>query len=64
MSATALTDEDPMPFGKHKGARMADVPAGYLAWLKDQGCDHPGVRAYIEDTWSAILTELPDRIEE
>lgn len=64
MTMTPLTDEDHMPFGKHKGQRMADVPASYLAWLKDQGCDHPGVRGYIENSWSAILTEIPDRIEE
>jgi uncharacterized protein (DUF3820 family) len=61
---SALTDEDPMPFGKHKGQRMADVPASYFAWLKDQGCAHPGVRGYIENSWSAILSELPDRIED
>lgn len=61
---SALTDEDPMPFGKHKGQRMADVPASYFAWLKDQNCQHPGVRGYIENSWSAILSELPDRIED
>lgn len=60
---THLTDQDPMPFGKHKGTPLQDVPASYLAWLKDQNCDHPGVRGYIEDSWSAILKELPDRIE-
>jgi uncharacterized protein (DUF3820 family) len=37
MSAS-LTDLDPMPFGKHKGTIMQEVPASYLAWLKDSGC--------------------------
>ena len=60
----ALTDEDPMPFGKHKGQRMADVPASYLAWLKDSNCQHPAVSGYIKNSWSEILTELPDRIED
>ena len=60
--ADALTDQDPMPFGKHKGAKMEDVPASYLAWLKEQGCSHEGVRLYIENSWSAIEKELPDRI--
>lgn len=59
----ALTDLDPMPFGVHKGKPMQEVPASYLAWLNDQGCQHAGVRGYIEDSWSAILSELPDRIE-
>ncbi|CAN5356079.1 hypothetical protein BH09VER1_BH09VER1_28760 [soil metagenome] len=60
----ALTDEDRMPFGIHRGKCMADVPASYLAWLKDQNCQHPGVRGYIDNSWSAILTELPDRVED
>jgi len=54
---------DPMPFGVHKGKPMQEVPASYLAWLKDQNCQHPGVRGYIDDSWSAILSELPDRLE-
>ncbi|WP_114752343.1 putative quorum-sensing-regulated virulence factor [Pleomorphovibrio marinus] len=28
-----LTDNDPMPFGKHKGTPMANVPDHYLKWL-------------------------------
>ena len=58
-----LNDLDPMPFGKHKGIMMQDVPASYFAWLKDQNCQHPGVRGYIDYAWSAILSELPDHIE-
>jgi uncharacterized protein (DUF3820 family) len=65
MSATtALTDVDLMPFGKYKGQRMQDVPASYFVWLKEKGCDHPGVRAYIENSWSAIKSECPDHIFE
>jgi len=33
----ALTDTDPMPFGKHKGELMQDVPASYLRWLWEEG---------------------------
>lgn len=29
----ALTDTDKMPFGKHKGEPMQDIPPGYLKWL-------------------------------
>ena len=61
---SALTDLDPMPFGKHKGKPMQDVPASYFVWLKEKGCDHPGVAAYIEDSWSAIKAECPDHIFE
>ncbi|GAT35602.1 putative quorum-sensing-regulated virulence factor [Terrimicrobium sacchariphilum] len=61
---SALTDEDPMPFGKHKGKRMADVPASYFVWLKEQGCSHPGVSGYIQNSWAAIKSECPDHIFE
>lgn len=29
-------DEYVMPFGKHKGAFLKDVPADYLCWFADQ----------------------------
>ena len=32
-----MTDSDLMPFGKHKGKPMEEVPASYLLWLSDQG---------------------------
>lgn len=31
----AFTDTDKMIFGKYKGEPLADLPASYLAWLKD-----------------------------
>jgi Putative quorum-sensing-regulated virulence factor len=31
-----MTDLDPMPFGKHKGLSMKDVPRAYLDWLVKQ----------------------------
>lgn len=30
---TNFNDESRMPFGKHKGVKLKDVPAGYLCWL-------------------------------
>jgi len=60
----AFTDLDIMPFGKHKGQPMQDVPASYLVWLKEQGCQHEGVAGYIRESWSAIKSECPDHIFE
>jgi uncharacterized protein (DUF3820 family) len=57
-----LTDSDPMPFGKHKGERMEDVPASYLLWLHNDGCQNPGVAAYIEESMSALTLECPDTL--
>lgn len=32
----ALTGTDPMPFGKHKGTPMGEVPQEYLQWIMEQ----------------------------
>jgi uncharacterized protein (DUF3820 family) len=34
-SMVTLTDNSLMPFGKYKGVRLANVPAGYLLFLQD-----------------------------
>jgi len=31
-----MTSSDPMPFGKHKGLPLKDVPKDYIDWLKGQ----------------------------
>ncbi len=28
-----MKDTDPMPFGKYKGTKMANVPDSYLLWI-------------------------------
>lgn len=30
---TDFNDDTKMPFGKHKGTKLKDVPASYLLWL-------------------------------
>lgn len=61
-----LTDESEMPFGKHKGIRMQDVPASYLFWLWDNGLKNEtktnSVAEYIQRNMSALKQECPDRI--
>lgn len=32
----SYSDDDLMPFGKHKGEPMQDVPASYLLWFSRQ----------------------------
>lgn len=60
-----LQDLDPMPFGKHKGEAMQDVPAAYLHWLWTNGkkadltCP---VAAYIRKSLSALKQENPHLI--
>jgi len=45
-----------MPFGKHKGELMSDVPNGYLRWLSEQSwiTDWPDLHAYLEDNEEAL----------
>ena len=60
-----LSDLDPMPFGKHKGTPMQDVPANYLHWLwcngkgGDKSCP---VADYIRRNLNALKVENPDLI--
>lgn len=45
-----LGPDDPMPFGKHAGQRMSDVPDDYFEWLYYEEDLEPGpVRDYIEE---------------
>jgi len=53
-----LTDNDIMPFGKHKGKAMCNVPAAYLLWLLNDGCTHQGVKKYILANEQAINNEV------
>lgn len=55
-SIVKLTDEEFMPFGKHKGKSMKDVPATYLLWLHSEILKKDGVndndiriKEYVED---------------
>lgn len=60
-----LTDQSPMPFGKHRGAKMEDVPASYLCWLYGQPRHgHCDVREYIRENLVALAKEHPDGIWE
>jgi uncharacterized protein (DUF3820 family) len=62
---SALADNDPMPFGNHKGVPMEEVPASYLLWLWDNGVwqePNKPIHRYIKDSFSALETECKDYI--
>lgn len=62
-----LQDADRMPFGKHAGVLMQDVPASYLHWLwsngksTDKTCQ---VADYIRRNLAALKAEYPNGIWE
>ena len=58
-----LEDNDLMPFGKHKGKKMKDVPARYLLWIYDQPWSlqkYPQVDAYIHYNFDVLEKEVED----
>ena len=60
-----LTDLDMMPFGKHKGESMQDVPASYLHYLWTHGLKEDkrnAVAVYIRNNIEALKQEHLDGI--
>jgi uncharacterized protein (DUF3820 family) len=64
-----LQDTDKMPWGKHAGTPMQDVPASYLHWLWTNERDPMSrkakvdpVAAYIERNMAVLQQEHPDGI--
>jgi uncharacterized protein (DUF3820 family) len=53
-----LTDKSPMPFGRYKGEKMANVPAQYLVWLYDNKKCDDDVRGYIENNMDVLKVEI------
>lgn len=53
-----ITDNDPMPYGKHKGEKMINVPAHYLIWLLENDKCSGDVKKYIEENKDVLKTEL------
>jgi Putative quorum-sensing-regulated virulence factor len=61
-----LQDTDEMPFGKHRGVLMQDVPAAYFHWLWSNGMRNEvktsTVADYIYRNLDALKKEYPDGI--
>ena len=56
-------DSDLMPFGKHKGKRMEEVPANYLHWLWTQRpISDKKLENYIFNNIAVLKDEYPDGI--
>ncbi len=51
-----MDDNTPMPFGEHKGKKLANVPADYLIWLYRKGTII-GLMRYIEENEDVLLQE-------
>lgn len=54
----ALNDDSLMPYGVHKGEKMANVPATYLMWLYNENKCNKDVRDYIDDNLDVLEKEV------
>lgn len=52
-----FTDESPMPFGKHKGEKLANVPADYLLYIYGISYSQ-GLKDYIDENRDVLNTEI------
>jgi uncharacterized protein (DUF3820 family) len=53
---TKLTDDSIMPFGKHQGKQLKEVPDEYLMWLWHENKADPirsDLMLYIQDSFNA-----------
>lgn len=58
MEVETYTDETELRFGKHKGTKLANVPASYLTWYYEApGIKNPSLMAYIKDNMVVLLQE-------
>lgn len=53
-----MNDSSPMPFGKYKGEKLANVPASYLLWLLTEDLKPGPLRTYIEENEDALQKEV------
>lgn len=53
-----MTDESLMPWDKHKGEKMANVPPSYLLWLLDNNKCGGEVKKYIEENKETLVKEI------
>lgn len=58
-----MEDTDLMPFGKHKGTELKNVPADYLLWLRDESgiALRSPFRRYIERNRKVLEAERDGR---
>lgn len=56
-----MDDNSIMPFGAHKGKKMANVPASYLVWAYTQTWCRGKVKQYIEENMDVIKQDLKNQ---
>lgn len=52
-----------MPYGRHKGTRLGNVPAKDLLWLYENNRTNNGVREYIEENLDFLNKEAGENVK-
>jgi uncharacterized protein (DUF3820 family) len=52
-----MDDNSLMPFGAHKGKKLANVPAQYLLWLHKENKCFGEIKKYIEENIDGLKLE-------
>lgn len=65
MPPAPWTDATVMPWGKHKGTKIGELPASYLLWLYEQTWirDWPGLHLYLKAHENQLMAEKRDSEE-
>jgi hypothetical protein len=53
-----LTDQSLMPFGEHKGKKLANVPASYLLYIRDNFKLFENLKKYIDSNRHVLEAEV------
>lgn len=59
MPAEPWNDDTAMPWGKHKGRKLGEIPASYLLWLYEQPWikDWQGLHLYLKANEDRLMLE-------
>jgi hypothetical protein len=60
-----IEDTELMPFGKYKGKEMAEVPASYLMWFRDNvpvSSGNKPIHDYIDENIDVLIKEQKEQI--
>jgi uncharacterized protein (DUF3820 family) len=57
----SISEKIIIPFGKHKGKKLANVPASYLIYLYDEGILKYGtIKDYVKENEDMLREEAKD----
>ena len=56
--SSKFKDTSLMPFGKHRGKVLIDVPVSYLLWLYDNDICYGNLKEYIKDNLQVLRKEV------